>query len=61
MENTTMIKKEYQKPSIEFVEADIEQEILTVSLKSVKSSGLDSENELLYDDEGTGGDQSNAW
>ena len=56
-----MIKKEYQKPSIEFVEADIEQEILTVSLTSVKSSGLDSENDLLYDGEGTGGDQSNAW
>ena len=57
-----MIKKEYQKPSIEFVEADIEQEILAVSLKSVKSSGLDSENELQYDDfEGTGGDQSSAW
>ena len=57
-----MIKKEYQKPSIEFVEADIEQEILTVSLTSVKSSGLDSENDLQYDGfEGNGGDQSNAW
>ncbi len=55
-----MIKKEYQKPSIEFVEADIEQEILAVSL--IKSSGLDSENDLQYDDfEGNGGDQSYAW
>ncbi len=57
-----MTKKEYQKPAIEAVETDIEQQILTGSLTSVKSSGLDSENDLQYDDfEGTGGDQSYAW
>jgi len=54
-----MIKKRYQKPTIEVTEADVEQQILAGSLTSVNSIGLDDENDLLYDDEG--GDQGIAW
>ena len=54
-----MIKKRYQKPTIEVTEADVEQQILAGSLTSVKSSGLHDEDDLLYDDEG--GDQGFAW
>ena len=62
MEDTTMIKKEYMKPTIEVTEADVEQQILAGSLRSVKSSGLDNEDDLQYDDfDGSGGDQGFAW
>ena len=54
-----MTKKEYQKPAIEAVETDIEEQILASSLRSVKSDGLDAEDDLLYDD--TSGDQGYAW
>ena len=57
-----MIKKEYMKPTIEVTEADVEQQILAGSLRSVKSSGLDNEDDLQYDDfDGSGGDQGYAW
>ncbi len=57
-----MTKKEYQKPAIEVVEIDIEQQILAGSLTSVKSSGLDKEDDLQYDDfDGSGGNQGYAW
>lgn len=62
MEDTTMIKKEYMKPTMQVVKVQHQSHILAGSLQSVKSSGLDSENDLLYDDsEGTGGYQRYAW
>ena len=57
-----MIKKEYMKPTMQVVKVQHQSHILAGSLQSVKSSGLDSENDLLYDDsEGTGGNQGYAW
>ena len=57
-----MIKKEYMKPIMWVVKVQHQSHILAGSLRSVKSSGLDSEDDLLYDDfEGNGGDQSYAW
>ena len=40
MEDTTMTKKEYLKPVMEVIEADIEQQILAYS---VQTSGLDED------------------
>ena len=57
-----MIKKEYMKPTMRVVKVQHQSHILAGSLQSVKSSGLDSENDLLYDDsDGNGGDQGYAW
>ena len=42
-----MIKKEYQKPVMEVIEADIEQQILAGSVTSVTTTGLDVEDELV--------------
>lgn len=61
MEDTTMIKKEYMKPTMQ-VEKVQQTQLICVSLTGVKSSGLDSENDLLYDDfDGNGGNQGYAW
>ena len=38
-----MTKKEYQKPVMEVIEADIEQQILAGSVTSVTSTGLDED------------------
>ena len=47
-----MIKKEYMKPVIKVIEADIEQQILAGSVTSVSSTGLgDDENLTLPDNE----------
>ena len=47
-----MIKKEYMKPVIKVIEADIEQQILAGSVTSVSSTGLgDDENLTLPDGE----------
>lgn len=54
-----MIKKEYMKPTMRVVKVQHQSHILAGSLQSVKSSGLDSENDLQYD--GNGGDQGTAW
>ena len=43
-----MTKKEYQKPVMEVIEADIEQQILTVS---VTTTGLDDDDLILPEDE----------
>ena len=59
MDDTTMIKKEYMKPTMRVVKVQHQSHILAGSLQSVKSSGLDSENDLQYD--GNGGDQGTAW
>lgn len=57
-----MIKKEYMKPTMRVVKVQHQSHILAGSLRSLKSSGLDSENDLLYDDfEGNGGNQVYAW
>jgi len=62
MEDTTMIKKEYMKPTMQVVKVQHQSHILADSLRSVKSSGLDSENDLQYDDfGGNGGNQGTAW
>ena len=57
-----MIKKEYMKPTMRVVKVQHQSHILAGSLRSVKSSGLDDEDDLQYDDfEGSGGDQGYAW
>jgi hypothetical protein len=56
-----MIKKEYMKPTMQVEEVQ-QTQLICVSLTGVKSSGLDSENDLLYDDfDGNGGNQGYAW
>ena len=54
-----MIKKEYMKPTMQVVMVQ-QSQLICASLTGVKSSGLDSENDLQYD-EGNGGDQGYAW
>jgi hypothetical protein len=54
-----MTKKDYKKPTTKVVELQHRTHILAGSLTSVKLSGLDTENDLLYDD--NGGNQGNAW
>lgn len=57
-----MIKKDYMKPTMQVVKVQHQNHILAGSLRNVKSSGLDSEDDLLYEDyEGSGGDQGLAW
>ena len=57
-----MIKKEYMKPTMRVVKVQHQSHILAGSLRSVKSSGLDNEDDLEYDDfEGSGGNQGYAW
>ena len=43
-------KQEYQKPVIEVIEADIEQQILAGSVTSLTTSGLDDEDDLILPD-----------
>ena len=45
-----MTKKEYQKPVMEIIEADIEQQILAGSVTNLTTSGLDDDL-ILPDDE----------
>ena len=45
-----MPKQEYQKPVMEVIEADIEQQILAGSVTNLTTSGLD-DNLILPDDE----------
>ena len=44
-------KQEYQKPVMEVIEADMEQQILAGSLTSVSSTGLDDDLTLPDDEE----------
>ena len=46
-----MTKKEYQKPVMEILEADIEQQILAGSVTSLTTSGLDDDLTLPDDEE----------
>lgn len=57
-----MIKKEYMKPTMLVEKVQHQCHILAGSLRSVRSSGLDNEDDLQYDDfEGNGGNQGYAW
>ena len=47
-----MKKQEYQKPVIEVMEADMEQQILAGSVTSLTTSGLDDDLILPDDEEG---------
>ncbi len=53
-----MIKKEYLKPTMHVVKIQ-QAKMLCGSLTGVKSSGLDDEDDLEYDD--TSGNQGYAW
>ena len=44
-------KQEYQKPVMEVIEADIEQQILAGSVTSLTTSGLDDDLTLPDDEE----------
>jgi hypothetical protein len=46
-----MTKKEYQKPVMKVIEADIEQQILAGSVTSLTTSGLDDEDDLILPDD----------
>ena len=46
-----MTKKEYQKPVMEVIEADIEQQILAGSVTNLTTSGLDDDLTLPDDEE----------
>ena len=50
-----MKKQEYQKPAMLVIEADLEQQILTGSVKNVTTTGLNEDN-LHKDDT-----QGNSW
>lgn len=55
-------KQEYQKPVMEVIEADIEQQILAGSLTSVSSTGLDDDLTLPDNEEPKSGDVwEEAW
>ncbi len=59
-----MKKKEYQKPTMELIEADLGQQILQVSVTSVKAKGLDLDEDFDYysNDENAKGDSwKDAW
>ena len=51
-------KQEYQKPVMEVIEADIEQQILAGSVTSLTTSGLDDDLILPDDEEPKSG---NPW
>ena len=58
-----MTKKEYQKPVMEVIEADIEQQILAGPVTDLTTSGLDDEDDLILpdDEEPKSGDVWEAW
>ena len=45
------IKKEYQKPAMQVIETDLEQQILASSITSVTTIGLDEEESLFIDND----------
>ena len=50
MEDTTMIKKEYQNPTMQVIKTDMKSQILADSITSVTTTGLDAEESLIIDD-----------
>ena len=56
MEDTAMIKKDYQKPTIRLMQSRHQKHLLTIS--DTRATGLGGNN-LGYGKDG--GDQENAW
>ena len=57
-----MTKKEYMKPVMKVIEADIEQQILAGSVTSLTTSGLDDDLALPDNEEPKSGDVwEEAW
>ena len=44
-----MIKKEYQKPTMQVIKTDMKSQILAGSVTSVTTTGLDAEESLIID------------
>ena len=53
-----MMKKEYQKPAMEILEADLDQQLLAYS---VQTSGLDDDDLALPDEDKSGNPWEIAW
>ncbi len=45
-----MIKKEYQKPTMQVIKTDMKSQILADSITSITTTGLDAEESLIIDD-----------
>ena len=58
MEDTTMIKKEYQKPTMQVIKTDMKSQILADSITSITTTGLDAEESLIIDDNDK---EKNVW
>ena len=60
-----MTKKEYMKPTLKVFNVQKRSRILagssTIPYTSVRTSGLDTENDLLYDENNGSGNQGYAW
>ena len=62
IDSNRLPKQEYQKPVMEVIEADIEQQILAGSVTSLTTSGLDDDLILPDDEEPKSGDVwEEAW
>ena len=63
MEDTTMIKKEYQKPTMQVIKTDMKSQILAGSVTGIQTIGLDDEEEIKFDnDDGNSGSiWDDAW
>ena len=55
-----MTKKEYQKPVMEVIEADIEQQILAGSVTNLTTSGLDELDLIIEEMDKTGDSWTDA-
>ena len=55
-----MIKKAYEKPEMEDMEAGMKEQILSSSI-SVTTKGLDEEEKINYDDKNSGSVWDDAW
>ena len=53
-------KQEYQKPTMEVIEADIEQQILAGSVTSLTTSGLDELDLIIEEMDKTGDSWTDA-
>ena len=57
-----MIKKQYKKPTMRFLKAQLHKQLLTISnldTRGLRSGGGSDDNELEYDK--SGGNQDEAW
>ena len=62
IDSNRLPKQEYQKPVMEVIEADIEQQILAGSVTSLTTSGLDDDLALPDNEEPKSGDVwEEAW